>query len=1251
VAGKINKLTLKVGLVLEDKASLLKQAKKIQDDLDRQSDKRYRKAKSQKDKEAKNQAKTNADLKTQSSLLSRLGKDYNTVFKGMVKFTIVQTIFKTITGQIGRQIGLMYDLDKAYTNLSIVSKATATQLSKIDIQINNMTVSLGKLKKEVINAVTEFTRAGYSISDSMTLAYNAIRGANVGDTELGKVTTFLIAGLKAFKLEAEESARVLDVLFRVANTTAINLEGIGEAFLRSANTLEMAGASLEQSAALIASANEAIQDSAKVGTALKTISSRIRGIGKEGEAIPTLAKDFKAVGIEIQNVDGSFKNVYDIFKEFSQIYKGLDDLTRESLLEKMAGKRQKNILIAMLDNFDTAEQAVKDALNSSGEVARANVKYMESLEGITNKLKETWNQFLQKLTSNKTMKILLNGLIGFINMLDVIINKAPMVTGVIATLTLAVAAMTVGVSALLGTVGIAIIALSQISSLTEIYGNRIDETVAKIQDYEVQLTSLSEKITNLKNRQDELDASSLRYLATLEAQYEAIVRLNDAEKRLLSSEYADEIDKQSKRVSFAIDTITYNMGKYVEGSDKLNDVIDTSAKHLAEYESILLSMKINLIDANKELDKGTDRYNQNLLAIAQADEALDLITDTYRAWGISISNSTDELDKQLTSAEKLAQQLADLKGITSGVVNHGVDGYQLLSNAMEELEESGYLSAESIRKLQAEFSDIVSVTELTKEGMEQYGATTRQVIIDQISDLRKKWEVELAVAKSRIIAIKEEAKALFLLVKPLSLVNKLRGLKQQETEIQNAKNNLALLDNTLKSLEGVDIQRAKNLETSSKSTASTEKEIKALTDLQLLLNNINFQIQIQQKLLSRTDGDETKARINTKLIGLYGKLKQSLIDQQVELDNVNKSIKRGEEGYDEYIQKTYELSLSIEDATNNIYNYAKANMEMALSAKEASKAITESEIEDAIKAINDELDIQIDKIEELKKASNDYYDGLISDKEDELQKLIETNSEVEDRIELERMLANLQDLRERRQNILNNKKARIVKDAEVGFEYITNPEELRNVERDIESSERDINDFKRSLVQSENEKVLQEQIDSLEKQKQAESDSYDLRILEVESFQSTINMEVENGNKITESMTRNLAGILQGIESSSYSNRLSNLGGFVNAYNAKISQLASQQRVINNMQRSIDDSFKNNTPTTNKEFKTSGELNVNKGKLIASSPSNNSNLNTTKASGGNTSKVDINHLTVKSSAKDLDTLVKDMMGAVKIFEG
>ena len=272
-----NKLTLRVGVVL-DKDATTKEWIRLQKQINDIEESTMRRRK-------KSSEDVQDGLKKQTSLMGKLNKEATKTIGNFLKFTVVSTIFMAITQSIRGAFQLSLELNKSWTNFNIVAKASETQLAMVDAQINGLVNSLGKLKTEIIDATTEFIRAGYSIEESMIIAENGIMAANAGMVEMEDITKYLIAGLKSFKLEAEDSARVLDVLFSVANITAIDLEGIGEAFLRSANTLKFSGASLEESAALIAAANETIQDPAKVGTALKTIASRLRGVGEEGELV------------------------------------------------------------------------------------------------------------------------------------------------------------------------------------------------------------------------------------------------------------------------------------------------------------------------------------------------------------------------------------------------------------------------------------------------------------------------------------------------------------------------------------------------------------------------------------------------------------------------------------------------------------------------------------------------------------------------------------------------------------------------------------------------------------------------------------------------------------------------------------------------------------------------------------------------------------------------------------------------------
>ena len=136
------------------------------------------------------------------------------------------------------------------------------------------------------------------------------------------------------------------------NKFAISSGGLGEALERSASSLEAANNTIHESAALITAANEVVQNPEKVGTALKTVSMRIRaakseledaGESTEGmvESTAKLRQEILALsGVDIMENANTFKSTYAIMDELSQKWKDLTDIQQASIIELMAGKHQ-----------------------------------------------------------------------------------------------------------------------------------------------------------------------------------------------------------------------------------------------------------------------------------------------------------------------------------------------------------------------------------------------------------------------------------------------------------------------------------------------------------------------------------------------------------------------------------------------------------------------------------------------------------------------------------------------------------------------------------------------------------------------------------------------------------------------------------------------------------------------------------------------------------------------------------------------
>jgi TP901 family phage tail tape measure protein len=1244
-----NRITLKVAVVY-DQADALKQAKNIQSGIDKQSEQTMKNASKNSKTATDNINKTNSALKTQRSFLDKVTGGWdNVIAKTLKSVFITGTFFKALR-QIRVAIEIATELDTAYTNLAIVSKATASQISQIDAQVDNLTTSLGRMKKEVIDSITEFSRAGFTISESLLLAENAIMGANVGATSLEKITTFLVAGLKSFKMEAKDSIQILDVLFRVANTTAINLEGIGEAFLRSANTLFTAGASLEQSAALIAAANESIQNPASVGTALKTIASRLRGIGDEGEVVPTLAKDFKAVGIEIQNADGSFRNIYDVFKDFADIYDTLDDLTKESLLEKLAGKRQKNIMIGLLENFDIAEMAFENALTSAGEVALAQEKYVKSLEGRFKILRETFNQFLMSLTNTQVLKELVSLFSGLIGGLTWIINNAPIIISAISGIGVAIA-FAFGVAnpfsvAIAGIIG-AFFAAQQAMSL---FGDQTDKINKKI----AEATSAIEKLESEIRKLEEIDQSSRTdaenaLLKTYQAQLEAKKELLRIEEGRLATQELE------------------NFKKIEQGIDGLSSAVDLFQTQLSELNGV---MEDDMIDTNLELQESFYQLELRLLGnIQRAEENLKIFDENsvaYKTWNTILEKSVSGLDAlkskagefgyQLGSlavnADKASQSMNRLKSSTEralGDAKQGTKDYQLLADAIVQVKKQGYLTNEMFDELLLAFPDIITMTGLASDKMIEYAEATRKSSESMIDDHIKLLKTQRDVFKEQINLYEASMQLLASgvggndeLMYMAQFALSAQSVAMAKTAITNATNSIAALENQKKAFAGVKKARDESLK-------DKEKEIRVLTTLEDKIRSINQAINMQQKLLARTEDETEQIAINKSLILLYDQLKVSLTEQKKALDEKNKSLKKGMDGYEDYIDATMKLSLEIEDATNNIFKLNKANADLIEGMESKRIKAIQDEIKKLNKDFADDIKDQIATQKDLAKQRAEYYKNEIDNKKKEIDALREQNEEIDDQVRLQELLLDLQTLRERRQNILDNKNVRVVRDSETGFEWVSDPRELRKVNEDIANAEQAIDKFRRDMLVKENTRKLELEIEGLEARARAEQESYDKRIDELELFQDAVNLAIEENLPIPINLTQTLQDNLTSVEQGSYGIRLGNLSTFIASYNALMASLASPPSYDIPASQTLNGG--SITPSAGSSNLTSGTGGSGSAGSMTTSAPKASAVASKITPTTTTSKppISVNNVNVTSTARTVDAIVIDAINRVKVM--
>lgn len=394
-------------------------------------------------------SKVTQSVKPLSSYISEMGQK----FRSLSQYLISNFGFQALTTGIRSGVTSIKELDSAMTELKKTSEGTKQEYRDFTTQARSDAKDIGSTTTQITNSAADFSRLGYTLGESQTLAKNTGILKNVSEFEsIDDATTAMISMMKAYDVKVDDSMDLIDKMNLIGNNYAISTDGIATALQDSGSALVAAGNDFDKSVALVTAANSVVQDPSKVGAGLRTIALRLRGttaeelssMGEDTEGLVETTsklnsniKSLTAVngkaGVSILDMNGNYRDTYDILKDISQVWNdiGKQDLAdgqnrQAALLEMMAGKNRSNILASILQHPELLTDVYNDSANNYQNSAQNELNtYLDSIEAKTTKIKESWSQLWQSEGTTNTFKGLLdvgNGAVGLLNILG--LNKS-----------------------------------------------------------------------------------------------------------------------------------------------------------------------------------------------------------------------------------------------------------------------------------------------------------------------------------------------------------------------------------------------------------------------------------------------------------------------------------------------------------------------------------------------------------------------------------------------------------------------------------------------------------------------------------------------------------------------------------------------------------------------------------------------------------------------------------------------------------
>ena len=129
---------------------------------------------------------------------------------------------------------------------------------------------------------------------------------------------------------------------------------------------------------------------------------------------------------------GELRSTYDILQDLSKAWGNLTSVEKQELTETVAGKTQRALFTALMQNFSTAVGASEAALNSGGSAATENAKRMDSLNGKVQQLQSAWQNLARNTINSDFVKNILSAATGMLKLVNSAGGLVPILTSIVS---------------------------------------------------------------------------------------------------------------------------------------------------------------------------------------------------------------------------------------------------------------------------------------------------------------------------------------------------------------------------------------------------------------------------------------------------------------------------------------------------------------------------------------------------------------------------------------------------------------------------------------------------------------------------------------------------------------------------------------------------------------------------------------------------------------------------------------------------
>lgn len=305
---------------------------------------------------------------------------------GAVSATLLATFgTAALFNGISDAVGIMADFERTMSEVKAITGATGAEFKALERDALQLGASTKFTATEVGQLQIAFGRLGFNTKEILDATEATLALAAATGEDLAKSADVAGSTVRGFGLKAKETQRVVDVMAKSFNTTALGLENFTESMKYVAPVAAASNLSLEETTALLGTLADAGIRGSMAGTSLRKILTDL----------PNDSRPFQ-------------ERLEELSKRGITLRDSMDEV----------GRTAQTALLILTKNNDKTKELAASFQNVAGEAEKMARIMQDNLTGDVEKLTSAWEGLILAVGQTDFWRRGTQGLTAFLNVLS-----------------------------------------------------------------------------------------------------------------------------------------------------------------------------------------------------------------------------------------------------------------------------------------------------------------------------------------------------------------------------------------------------------------------------------------------------------------------------------------------------------------------------------------------------------------------------------------------------------------------------------------------------------------------------------------------------------------------------------------------------------------------------------------------------------------------------------------------------------------